>query len=87
MDPGDLRIIKVIIFSRAIAAAVHFFGKATNLYTPVEDGSDTRRFTFESALALSASTFCCYAFVYEIGAMPASFVNSFNRGANLNASE
>ena len=87
MDEGDLRIVKVVVYSRAMAAGCHLLGELTGLYRPVENSDDSRRFTVESALALMASTFCCYAFVYEVKSMPTSFVNSFNRGASMSQDE
>ena len=65
LDPADLRIVKIVVYSRAVTNGAYLFGDMTGLYKPVESSKDPRRFTFESALALAASTFLCYSFVYE----------------------
>ena len=87
LDPDDMRVAKVVIYSRAVTNAVHLFGETTGLYKPVESSSDPRRFTVESLLALTASTFLCYAFTFESGAMPPSFRKTFIAGTNMNKDE
>ena len=87
VDVDDLRIVKVVIFSRAVANGVHLLGETTGLYTPVESSKDGRKFTVESAMALAASTFLCYAFSFESSAMPPSFRKQFIAGTNMNIEE
>ena len=70
MDPNDYRICKIVVYSRAVTNAVHLVGVLSGLYEPVRSANDeNRRFTMESLLGVLATTFCCYAFVYEVHAM------------------
>lgn len=88
LEPGDYRIVKIIVFSRAVTNAVHLAGDLTGLFKPVEGrGEDPRWFTIESALGVAASTFCCYAFVYEPEAMTQSLRQQFIRGTNMTLDE
>ena len=87
LDPADLRIVKVVIFSRAVTNGASLLGSMTGLYKPVESSNDPRKFTAESAFALIASTYLCYAYVYESRHMPAGFRNSFTSASNMTLNE
>ena len=87
LESNDLRIIKVIVFSRAVTNAAYLFGELSGLYRPVESSKDSRKFTFESLLALCVSVFLCYTYIYEVKQMPSSFVKSFIAGTNMTKPE
>ena len=87
LELNDHRVVKVLIYSRAVAALVHFLGKQTNLFEPCTGSSDTRRVTVETVIAITASTYCCYAYVMEVGSLPPSFLRTFHSGAGLSNCE
>ena len=62
MDSDDFRILKIVVFSRAVTSGVKICGELTGLFTPVESQDDKRIFTVESALGLVSAVFCCYIF-------------------------
>ena len=87
MDSDDLRIVKVVVFSRAVTNGASLLGSLTGLYKPVESSNDPRKFTAESFFALIASTYLCYAYVFETQHMPSGFRNSFTSASNMTMDE
>ena len=77
MDADDYRIVKIVVFSRAVTSGVKLVGEITGLYEPVENYDDKRIFTIESVLALTSIIFTSYVFTYEIGAMSTSLKRQF----------
>ena len=71
MDPGDLRIVKIVIFARAVIQGLKVIGEKTGLFKPIETNEE-RRFTVESALGVAASTFVGYCFIFELNTMSPS---------------
>ena len=84
MDSHDYRVVKIVVFSRAVSNAIVLFGDLTKLYKPVESHiEDKRSFTIESAIGLAATTFCCYCFVFEVKAMPPSLLAQYHKTCNF----
>ena len=83
VEEADFRIIKIILFARAITAAIKMVGSLTNLYEPAGNFNDSRSFTIEYLLDVTSSVYVCYAFVFETEAMSESLKASFARGANM----
>ena len=79
MDPSDYRVVKILVFSRAVTQAVFLLGDLTGMYKPVggssQEGEDPRRFTVESALGVAFSLTVSLIFVYEIETMTESLKN------------
>lgn len=87
MNTEDYKILKIMLFSRAVSNAVHLLGDVTHLYRPVESYNEQRLFTVETVMGLAVTVFCAYAFIYEVKAMPPSFLTQFIRATGMNFNE
>ena len=88
MDSNDFRIAKIVIFSRAMQNALYMLGDVTGWYKPYEGQSnDKRRLTVESFFAILSSAYLCYAFVYEVKAMPPKFLGTMVTSTNMTLPE
>ena len=83
---NDIRILKVVIFSRAVTSTIQYFGHSTGLFKPVERG-EKRRLTVEYGLATSACFFLVYCYIFEPNSMSASLRRTITRGMHLNNDE
>ena len=86
---GDVKLFKVILFSRATVAIIRMIGFETGLFTPIKDpaSEETRTFTVESVLAMASCVFICYAYLFEANAMQKSLVNTVTKVCGLSEDE
>ena len=87
---NDIRILKVVIFSRAVTSLVTYLGEATGLFRPLEnDGpeSPTRVLTTEYFLAVAGCFFIYYCFIVYPKSMPPSLYKTITRAMDMNSDE
>mmetsp|Transcript_43240 Transcript_43240/g.57219 ORF Transcript_43240/g.57219 Transcript_43240/m.57219 type:complete len:225 (-) Transcript_43240:153-827(-) len=84
--PNDIRILKVVIFSRAMTSLVAYVGEATGLYRPIE-GEDDRRLTVEYFLAITACFFLVYCYIFAPHSMPPSLFKTVTRALAMSDGE
>lgn len=60
---NDIRIFKMLLFSRAITSFVQYFGNSSGLYKPVER-KEKRHLTIEYFLSTVASYFLIYCLIF-----------------------
>lgn len=83
--PGDIAIFKVLIYSRGVVSLLKL-GSESGLYTCIQPG-DKRYFTIETFLCIVSTIGLCYAYLYEVDSMKASFAKSLTRACGLTPNE
>ena len=83
---GDLRIFKVVVFSRAVNSVVNYIGESTGWFKPIER-REKRHLTVEYFLATSACMFLVYCYIFEPFSMSPSIRKTITRGLHLNHDE
>ena len=68
---GDVKIFKVLLFSRATIAVIRMIGFETGLFEPIKDppSAEKRIITVEAVLAIFSCVFICYAYLFEANSM------------------
>ena len=86
---GDVRIFKVILFSRATIAGVRLLANETGLFTPIKEpaSEETRILTVESVLAILSCVFICYSYLFEANSMQKSLIDTVTKACGLNEDE
>lgn len=84
--PSDFRIFKVLLYSRATVAALKL-GQETGVYECAKSEGDKRWYTIETLICIVSCAFLCYAYLFEVQAMPPSFVKTMTRACGLNENE
>ena len=83
---NDIRILKVVIFSRAVNSLVSYFGETTGIFRPVEH-KEKRILTVEFCLAYLACFFIVFCFIHEPTSMSPSLFRTVNRAMDMDAHE
>ena len=83
---NDIRIFKVVIFSRAVSSFVRYLGDSTGWFKPVEH-HEKRKVTVEYVLAVSACFFLVYCYIFQPNSMSKSLMNTITRGLHLDDNE
>ena len=86
----DLRIFKVLIFSRATVAFIRLIGDETGLFTPVREGEPNKKnriFTVEFFLTWFSMVLMLYFYVMETNSMPQNMLNLIHRLGGLDKDE
>lgn len=83
---NDIRILKVVIFSRAVTSLVTYFGDATGYFKPIE-AQEKRKFTVEYFLAVACCIFIVYAYIFHPKSMSPSLTRTITRGLHLDDNE
>ena len=87
---NDLRIIKVVLFSRAVTSLVTYLGDMTGMFKPLEsEGPEaaTRVFTTEYALACIGCAFLFFCYILHPNSMPLALKRTFDRGMAMSKDE
>jgi len=82
----DIRILKVVMFSRAVSSLVKYIGEATGWFKPVEH-DEKRKVTVEYVLAILGCWFLVYCYIFQANTMQKSLTNTFTRGLHMNDDE
>jgi len=83
---NDIRILKIVMFSRAVSSLVKYIGDATGWFKPVEN-NEKRKITVEYVLAVLGCWFLIYCYIFQANTMSKSLKNTFHRGLHLNDNE
>ena len=87
---NDLRILKMVIFSRAVTSLVTHIGDATGLFRPLESdghGAETRLFTTEYFLAVAGCFFLMSCYIMHPNSMVPALKRTIHRGMAMNKNE
>lgn len=83
---GDMRIFKVVVFSRAVNSVVTYIGESTGWFKPI-GRREQRHLTVEYGLAASACMFLVYCYIFEPMSMTPAIRRTITRGLHLNHDE
>ena len=86
-DDNDIRILKVVIFSRAVTSLVTYIGDTTGWFEPIDARYEKRKFTVEYVLASLGCSFIVYAYIFHAKSMSPSLTKTLTRGLHLNQNE
>jgi len=84
---NDIRLLKVVIFSRAATSLVTYFGETTGLFKPIDERNEERVLTVEYGLSVLACTFLIFCFIFHPKSMPASLHRTIARGMGMSSGE
>ena len=84
--PGDVNIFKVLLYSRAVISILKL-GAETGLYKPAGGREDKRWVSIETFICVMCCTFMIYVYLFEVKAMPPSFVRTITRTCGLEKGE
>ena len=86
---GDVKIFKVILFSRATIAVIRMIGFETGWFEPIKDppSEEKRVITVEAVLAIFSCVFICYAYLFEANSMQKSLIQTVTKVCGLSDDE
>lgn len=84
---NDIRILKVVIFSKAVTSLVSYIGDRTGLFKPIEGSDETRLVTVEYVLAVIGCFFISFCYIFRPNSMPPSLFKTVTRGMAMSESE
>ena len=78
----DRKLMKVYLYSRGVISVLKI-GQELGYYECVRERDERRFVTAETMICMASMIFLCYCYLFEINAMPKSFVATMTKACGL----